>query len=45
VADEVVVMERGETAFQGTADVAISHASVVRAFLGESALIEDEADI
>jgi branched-chain amino acid transport system ATP-binding protein len=45
VADEVVVIERGETAFQGTADLATSHASVVRAFLGESALIDDEADI
>ncbi len=38
VADEVVVVARGEVVFTGPAAVARSHASVVLAFLGEAAL-------
>ena len=38
VADDVVVVARGEVAFSGTADIARSNASVVHAFLGEAAL-------
>jgi branched-chain amino acid transport system ATP-binding protein len=40
VADDVVVVARGEVAFTGPADVTRSHSSVVRAFLGEAALAE-----
>jgi branched-chain amino acid transport system ATP-binding protein len=38
VADDVVVVARGEVAFSGPAEAARSHASVLRAFLGEAAL-------
>jgi len=38
VADDVVAMARGEVVFTGAADQARSHASVLRAFLGEAAL-------
>jgi branched-chain amino acid transport system ATP-binding protein len=38
VADEVVVVARGEVVFSGPAGTARSHASVLRAFLGEAAL-------
>ena len=38
VADDVVVVSRGEVAFSGAADAAASHASIVRAFLGETPL-------
>jgi branched-chain amino acid transport system ATP-binding protein len=38
VADEVVVVARGEVGFSGPAATARSHASVLRAFLGEAAL-------
>jgi branched-chain amino acid transport system ATP-binding protein len=38
VADDVVVVARGEVVFSGSADVARSHSSVVLAFLGEAAL-------
>jgi branched-chain amino acid transport system ATP-binding protein len=38
VADDVVVVNRGESVFAGTAEAARSHASVLRAFLGEAAL-------
>jgi branched-chain amino acid transport system ATP-binding protein len=38
VADEVVAMARGEVVFRGPAELARSHASVLRAFLGEAAL-------
>ncbi len=40
VADEVVVVARGEVGFSGPAATARSHASVLRAFLGEAALTE-----
>jgi branched-chain amino acid transport system ATP-binding protein len=40
VADDVVVVARGEVVFSGPAEVARSHASVVLAFLGEEALAE-----
>jgi branched-chain amino acid transport system ATP-binding protein len=39
VADEVVAMARGEVVFTGPAAQARSNASVLRAFLGEAALI------
>jgi len=38
IADDVVAMARGEVVFSGVAADARSHASVLRAFLGESAL-------
>jgi branched-chain amino acid transport system ATP-binding protein len=38
VADEVVVVARGEVGYSGPASTARSHASVLRAFLGEVAL-------
>jgi branched-chain amino acid transport system ATP-binding protein len=38
VADDVVAMARGEVVFSGPAGRARSHASVLRAFLGEAAL-------
>jgi branched-chain amino acid transport system ATP-binding protein len=38
VADEVVVVARGEVVFSGSAEVARSHSAVVLAFLGEAAL-------
>ncbi|WP_432975973.1 ABC transporter ATP-binding protein [Dactylosporangium sp. CA-233914] len=41
-ADDVVVVARGEVVFSGPADVARSHSSVVRAFLGEAALAETQ---
>jgi branched-chain amino acid transport system ATP-binding protein len=40
VADEVSAMARGEVVFSGPADAARSHASVLRAFLGEAALAQ-----
>jgi len=40
VADEVAVMSRGEIVFTGPAEAARSHASVLRAFLGEAALAD-----
>ncbi len=40
VADEVAAMARGEVVFTGPAEAARSHASVLRAFLGEAALAE-----
>jgi branched-chain amino acid transport system ATP-binding protein len=40
VADDVAAMARGEVVFSGAADAARSHASVLRAFLGEAALAE-----
>ncbi len=40
VADDVAVMARGEVVFSGAAEAARSHASVLRAFLGEAALAE-----
>jgi branched-chain amino acid transport system ATP-binding protein len=39
VADEVVVVARGEVGYSGPASTARSHASVLRAFLGEAALV------
>ena len=41
VADEAAVIVRGEVAFSGTAAETRSHGSVVRAFLGETALATD----
>jgi branched-chain amino acid transport system ATP-binding protein len=38
VADDVVVVARGEVAFSGPAEAARSHSSVLLAFLGEAAL-------
>ncbi|CCQ14861.1 Branched-chain amino acid ABC transporter,ATP-binding protein [Rhodococcus sp. AW25M09] len=38
VADDVVVVNRGESVFSGSAEEARSHSSVVSAFLGEEAL-------
>jgi branched-chain amino acid transport system ATP-binding protein len=40
VADEVVAVTRGEVVYSGEAKEARSHASVLRAFLGEAALAE-----
>jgi branched-chain amino acid transport system ATP-binding protein len=40
VADEVVAVTRGEVVYSGAAKEARSHASVLRAFLGEAALAE-----
>jgi branched-chain amino acid transport system ATP-binding protein len=40
VADEVVAVARGEVVYSGAAKEARSHASVLRAFLGEAALAE-----
>jgi branched-chain amino acid transport system ATP-binding protein len=40
VADEVVAVARGEVVYSGAAKDARSHASVLRAFLGEAALAE-----
>ena len=40
VADHVVAVARGEVIFSGAADTARSHASVLRAFLGEAALAD-----
>jgi branched-chain amino acid transport system ATP-binding protein len=40
VADEVVAVTRGEVVYSGDAREARSHASVLRAFLGEAALAE-----
>ncbi len=40
VADEVVAITRGEVVYSGAAKEARSHASVLRAFLGEAALAE-----
>jgi branched-chain amino acid transport system ATP-binding protein len=40
VADHVVAVARGEVVFSGAADTARSHASVLRAFLGEAALAD-----
>ena len=39
IADDVVAMARGEVVFTGPADQARSNASVLRAFLGEAALV------
>jgi branched-chain amino acid transport system ATP-binding protein len=41
VADQVVMIARGETVFSGPADVARSNQSVLLAFLGEAALVEE----
>jgi branched-chain amino acid transport system ATP-binding protein len=38
IADDVVVLARGEVVFSGPASLARSHSSIVRAFLGESIL-------
>jgi branched-chain amino acid transport system ATP-binding protein len=38
IADDAVVMARGEVVFSGPAEIARTNSSVVRAFLGESAL-------
>jgi branched-chain amino acid transport system ATP-binding protein len=43
VADDVVAVARGEVVFSGSAESARSHASVLRAFLGEAALADDSA--
>ncbi|MGY1773711.1 ABC transporter ATP-binding protein [Blastococcus sp. SYSU D00813] len=40
IADEVVAMARGEVVFSGPAEQARSNASVLRAFLGEAALVD-----
>ncbi len=40
IADDVVAMARGEVVFSGPASQARSNASVLRAFLGEAALVE-----
>jgi branched-chain amino acid transport system ATP-binding protein len=40
VADDVVVVARGEVVFSGSAEVARSHSSVVLAFLGEAAIVK-----
>jgi branched-chain amino acid transport system ATP-binding protein len=40
VADDVVVVARGEVVFSGSAEVARSHESVVLAFLGEAAIVK-----
>jgi branched-chain amino acid transport system ATP-binding protein len=40
IADDVVAMARGEAVFSGPAEQARSNASVLRAFLGEAALVE-----
>jgi branched-chain amino acid transport system ATP-binding protein len=40
VADDVVAIARGEVVYSGPAKEARSHASVLRAFLGEAALAE-----
>jgi branched-chain amino acid transport system ATP-binding protein len=40
IADEVVVLDRGEVVFRGSVADARSQGSVVRAFLGEGALVE-----
>lgn len=40
VADDVVAVARGEVVFRGAAEEARSHASVLRAFLGEAALAD-----
>ncbi|SEO54216.1 ABC transporter ATP-binding protein [Trujillonella endophytica] len=40
IADDVVAMARGEVVFTGPAEQARSNASVLRAFLGEAALVE-----
>ncbi|WP_081684264.1 ABC transporter ATP-binding protein [Granulicoccus phenolivorans] len=45
IADDVVVVSRGESVWSGTAEVAQSDKAVVHAFLGESALAETPADI
>jgi branched-chain amino acid transport system ATP-binding protein len=42
IADEAVVVARGEVVFAGPAETARSNSSVVRAFLGESALTQAE---
>jgi len=39
VADDVVIVARGEVVFAGPAATARSHSSVLRAFLGEAALV------
>jgi branched-chain amino acid transport system ATP-binding protein len=44
IADDVVVLARGEVVYSGSADSASSHASVVRAFLGEAALHKAERE-
>ncbi|MGY4783711.1 ABC transporter ATP-binding protein [Rhodococcus opacus] len=44
IADDVVVLARGEGVFYGTAEVARSHTSIVRAFLGEAALTTAEPE-
>lgn len=41
VADEVVAMARGEVVYSGPVTDARSNASVLRAFLGEAALVEN----
>jgi branched-chain amino acid transport system ATP-binding protein len=40
IADDVVAMARGEVVFSGAASQARSNASVLRAFLGEAALVD-----
>ncbi|WP_409332387.1 ABC transporter ATP-binding protein [Trujillonella humicola] len=40
IADDVVAMARGEVVFSGPAEQARSNASVLRAFLGEAALVD-----
>lgn len=40
IADEAVVVARGEVVFSGSAETARTNSSVVRAFLGESALTQ-----
>ncbi|MEV0595739.1 ABC transporter ATP-binding protein [Nonomuraea cavernae] len=41
VADDVAVVSRGEVVFSGTAKEAASHSSVLRAFLGDAALVTE----
>lgn len=41
IADEVVVVARGEVVFGGPAETARTNSSIVRAFLGEAALSQD----
>jgi branched-chain amino acid transport system ATP-binding protein len=41
IADHVVLVAHGETIFSGSADIARSNQSVMLAFLGEAALVEE----
>nr|MCW2728060.1 ABC-type branched-chain amino acid transport system ATPase component [Aeromicrobium sp.] len=43
IAHEVKAVTRGEIVFSGTADDVATNASVLRAFLGESAIVEETA--